>query len=37
MESEHGVQCSVGVSVDRVVGALELSRGKEDAIVRVAV
>jgi hypothetical protein len=36
-ESEHGVQWIVGVSVDRVVGVLELSRGNEQAIVRVVV
>jgi hypothetical protein len=37
IDSEHGVQCNVGVSVDRVVGVLELSRGDEQAIVKVAV
>jgi hypothetical protein len=36
-DSEHGVQWSVGVSVDRVVGVLELSRGNEQAIVKVVV
>ena len=37
MESEQGVQCSAGASVDRVVGTFELSSGNEDAMVRVAV
>jgi hypothetical protein len=37
MESEDGVQWSVGVSVERVVGVLEVSRGNEQAIVRVEV
>jgi hypothetical protein len=37
MESEHGVQWSVGVSVERVVGVLEVSKGNEQAIVRVEV
>lgn len=37
MDSEHGVQWSVGASADRVVGVVKWSRGNEHAMVRLDV